>query len=198
MERGKFIVFEGLDGSGKTTQAGLLARFLEFQGKEVVSTSEPTGEGDAGQVIKKVLMREEMRSPRDLQELFAEDRKVHLSTVILPALDAGKIVISDRYFLSSIAFGSIGCDFEWLIGLNAEFPNPDITFFLNVLPEHCIERIYAHKRDIKLFERPEALKKAWETYQKLPERFPNIHIIDGERPIDPIFEEVKAKIAALF
>ncbi|MEK7193367.1 MAG: dTMP kinase [Patescibacteria group bacterium] len=195
---GKFIVFEGLDGSGKTTQAELLAKFFKSQEKEVVFTKEPTEESNAGMIIKKILAHEETRSPQELQELFTEDRRTHLDTLILPALKDGKIVISDRYFFSSLAFGATGCDLDWLIGLNAEFPTPDLTFILEVLPERCIERIYARKGDIKLFEKLEVLKKVWETYQKLPEKFVNMHIVDGDQPILKVFNEIKTKTIALF
>lgn len=197
MGKGLFIVFEGLDGCGKTTQAEFAARFFESQGRDVVLTREPTESSDAGKTIKKVLAHEETRSPKEFQELFAQDRRAHLDALILPALREGKAVISDRYFLSSIAFGSVGCDIEWLIKLNSEFPSPDLTIILSVLPEHCIERIYARSREVKLFEKLDVLKKVWETYQKLSGRFPNICVIDGERPIDRVSDEIRTKLAAL-
>ena len=103
---GKFIVFEGLDGSGQSTQAALLRDFLIKNGQEVVLTKEPTKDSLAGQKIREVLNKNTEVSPMYLQGLFAEDRKEHLDKVIVPALKNGMIVISDRYFFSSFAFGS--------------------------------------------------------------------------------------------
>lgn len=197
MYNGLFIVFEGLDGCGKTTQAELAAKFFESQGKGVVFTREPTEVSDAGKIIKKVLAHEETRTPEEFQKLFAEDRRAHLDDLILPALRDGKVVVSDRYFLSSLAFGSVGCDLEWLVKLNADFPSPDLTILLNVFPEHCIERIYARSREVKLFEKLDVLKKVWAAYQKLPERFPNTYVLDGEGPVEAVFDEIRKKIAAL-
>jgi len=96
--KGKFIVFEGLDGSGQSTQAGLLKDFLLEKGYEVILTKEPTIESEAGRKIRKVLDKKLNLSPKELQELFAQDRKEHLENIIIPALKQGKMVISDRYF----------------------------------------------------------------------------------------------------
>jgi len=95
---GKFIVIEGLDGSGQSTQAEFLKKFLVKQGKKVLKTKEPTLSSKAGRNIKKILNKEKKGSPMELQKLFVKDRKVHLNEVIVPALKEGKVVISDRYF----------------------------------------------------------------------------------------------------
>lgn len=131
--KGKFIVFEGLDGSGQSTQAGLLKEFLSENGFNAILTKEPTLDSEAGKKIRKILNKEIKVSPSQLQELMVQDRREHLEKVIIPALEEGKIVISDRYFLSTFAFGvSDGLDLEWLIEMNNQFLYPDIIFLLKV------------------------------------------------------------------
>ena len=192
---GKFIVFEGPDGSGQTTQASLLEKYFSGLGKNVVLTKEPTLDSKAGLEIKDILNHEKESTPEDLQKLFAEDRKEHLEKVIIPALKEGSIVISDRYFFSTFAFGSLGADLEWLISINDDFILPDATFVLVVKPETSIERI-AH-RGIKstLFEKLESLRKVMENYKNLGNRFENMFFIDGERPIGEIHKEIAEKAA---
>ena len=120
--RGKFIVFEGIDGSGQSTQAGLLHKFLSKRGRLVVLTKEPTQDSRAGRKIRKILDKKEKTSSQRLQQLFADDRKEHLKKTVIPALKQGKTVISDRYFFSSLAFGTAdGVDLNWLIRINKAF-----------------------------------------------------------------------------
>lgn len=189
---GKFIVFEGLDGSGQSTQAELLREFLRERGYGVVLTKEPTLESEAGKKIRKVLSKEIKVNPRELQELMVKDRKEHLEKIIIPALKEGKIVISDRYFFSTFAFGaSVQLDLEWLIEINNQFLYPDTTFLLKVSPKVCIERIQKRGKLIDLFEKREKLFSVWETYKILPERFKNIYVIDGEEPIKNVFKKIK-------
>ncbi|XOB40488.1 MAG: dTMP kinase [Candidatus Nealsonbacteria bacterium] len=189
---GKFIVFEGLDGSGQSTQSGLLKDFLLKKGYNILLAKEPTLDSEAGRKIRKVLRKELKIPPQELQELFVQDRKEHLEKTIIPALKQGKTVISDRYFLSSLAYGtSEGLDLEWLIEINSQFLFPDIIFLLKVNPETCIKR--AKKRNIKitLFEEKEKLAMVWQTYEILPARFENIYVIDGEKSIEKVFEQIK-------
>jgi len=190
---GKFLVFEGLDGSGLSTQSNLLKDFLIKKGYQVVLTKEPTFDSEAGKRIRKVLDNKEIQEePKKLQELFAKDRKEHLENLIIPALKEGKIVISDRYLFSSLAYGSAsGLDFEWLIKINDNFPLPDITFLLKVSPEICLERIKKRNSERTLFEKKEKFIKAWQIFKTLPGRFENIYLIDGEKPIEEVFEDVK-------
>ncbi len=106
--KGKFIVFEGLDGSGQSTQAQLLKNYLEKE-KNIspVLTKEPTRETPIGVLIRQVIQKEISVSPTALQLLFCADRSEHLEKVIKPALENGQWVISDRYFYSTMAFGSL-------------------------------------------------------------------------------------------
>jgi len=186
-----FVVFEGLDGSGQSTQAELLREHLEGLGNKVILTKEPTIDSEAGRRIKKVLSHEEKLEPETLQELFNEDRKEHLENLIMPALKDGKIVISDRYFFSTFAFGSLGCNFDWLLKINNDFILPDLTFILDVRPEVSIERIKKRGKTAEFFEKFEILKKVREAYKTFPEKFEDVYLIDGEKPISEVFLDVK-------
>ncbi|MCH8741908.1 dTMP kinase [Patescibacteria group bacterium] len=190
---GKFIVFEGLDGSGKTTQANFLRIFLKRKGCRIVLTKEPTQDSVVGRKIRKVLDGKLEIRPNILQQLFAKDRREHLENVIIPALKAGEVVISDRYYFSSFAFGvSSGVDLEWLIQINDEFLLPDLTLILKVFPAICLKRIEKRGDPKTLFEEEKKLRKIWQTYQILPKRFANVHIIGGEKPIKQVFSKIKA------
>jgi dTMP kinase len=189
---GKFVVFEGIDGSGHSTQVDLLKNFLIEKGYNVVATKEPTLEFETGKEIKRVLDGEIKVSLKELQELFVKDRGEHLENIIIPSLKEGKIVISDRYFFSTLAYGaSGGLDLEWLINLNNDYLYPDITFLLKVDPEICIDRIIKRGDKISIFEKKEKLEAIWEVYKILPKRFKDIHVIDGEGSIEKVFEDIK-------
>ena len=192
---GGFIVFDGLDGSGQSTQAEFLKDFLKEKGYKVILTKEPTLDSQAGKEIKEVLEKKKKISPKELQELFAKDRKEHLKTLIIPALEQGKVVISDRYFFSSFAYGQAsGLDLNWLIKINNEFLLPDITFFLAVSPKVCLERIKKRNQKRTLFEEKEKLEKVYRNYQKIAKKFPNVKIINGEKPIKEVFEKIKGLV----
>ncbi|OGZ00222.1 MAG: dTMP kinase [Candidatus Liptonbacteria bacterium RIFCSPLOWO2_01_FULL_45_15] len=191
---GKFIVFEGPDGSGQTTQSSLLEKYISGLGKKVILTKEPTLDSKAGLEIKVILNHEKESTPEGLQKLFAEDRKEHLKKVIIPALKGGSIVISDRYFFSTFAFGSLGADLERLISINNDFILPDITFVMTVKPETSIERIANRGIKFTLFEKLESLKKVMENYKNLGNRFENMVFIDGDRAVNEIRKEI-AEIA---
>ena len=189
---GKFIVFEGLDGSGQSTQAALLRDFLLGQGKEVLLTKEPTQEGAAAKKIREIVVEKSVTaSPQELQQLFTQNRAEHLDTVIIPALKLGTWVISDRYFFSTFAYGaSQGVDLEWLIEQNQKFLLPDLTFLLKVSPAVCVERIQKRGKTITLFEEQEKLTKIWKAYETFPQRFENMHIINGEQLEEQVHQNI--------
>jgi len=197
---GKFIVFDGLDGSGQSTQAGKLVDFLntseeKFKLGHVGAhlTKEPTSSLIGG-LIRSQLTHEWKSSHECLQLLFSADRAHHLEKEIIPILERGVIVVCDRYFFSTIAYGSLDIkDKKWLFDLNRNFLFPDLTFFLKISPKVCIERIQKTRYGITLFEKEELLTKIWENFEKLAKQFKskNVYIINGERPVDKIFEEVK-------
>lgn len=185
-----FIVFEGLDGSGSSTQSKLLADKLTEAGKSALLTKEPTNETPIGKLIRGALQHQWEASPEGLQLLFAADRAEHLKDEIEPALADGKVVISDRYLLSTLAYGSLNVDLEWLKELNKHFRTPDLTFLFKLDPEICIERIQGRGQDFELFEKKEMLEKVWQGYEAAAQHYENVHIIDASRSIEEIGEEV--------
>lgn len=192
---GKFIVIEGLDGSGKTSQVKLLVNFLKKKGKDVISTKEPTVDSRAGKDITAVLRGEIKMEPLELQKLFWQDRKEHLENKVTPALKSGKIVVSSRYTFSSFAYGSNeGLDLNLLIEMNKDFLLPDLTIIVDVLPENCIKRIENRGEPKKYFEKIEKLKRVNEVYKKMPETFDNVFIINGEKPILEVFGDIKKEV----
>ena len=192
---GKFIVFEGLDGSGQSTQVRLLGEFLENKGYSVLKTKEPTIDSEAGKKIRRVLEEKEKISPKELQGLFAEDRKEHLKNLIIPALKDNKIVISDRYFFTSFSYSrTLNLPYQWLKEINNEFLLPDLVFFLDVKAETCLERIKNRGEGEELFEKKEFLEQSYQNFKKTFEEFRNqckIYFIDGEKSIEKVFTEVK-------
>lgn len=188
---GKLIVFEGIDGSGLSTQSKLLKDFLESRGDEVVLTKEPQTNGRISELIKAVLKRELSISPLTLQFLFCADRSQHLDTEIEPALKKGEIIISDRYLFSTIAFGSLGVDKEFLKSLSSKFRIPDLTFILDVPPEICLERIKKSRDSTELFEDIKKSKKIRENFLELKDEFPNVFVIDGDRKIEEVAKDIQ-------
>jgi len=135
-KKGFFVVFEGPDGSGQSTQVELLVNYLKAKGCKVLATKEPTLQSKAGKTIREALDEKIKLGPQELQGLFTKDRASHLKNIILPALKRGKIVISDRYFFSSFAFGAAnGVSLDWLVRMNKMFLHPDLTLILDVPAE---------------------------------------------------------------
>jgi len=189
---GKFIVFEGLDGSGQSTAAESLKDFLTGKGLSVFATKEPTLDSESGREIKRILRERIKINPLEFQKLFAEDRKEHLEKQIIPAIESGKIVLSDRYIFSTYAFGAAdGAELDDLIELNKEFLYPDIIFLLKVDAKIAVERIENRGAAIELFEREEILRKVSEVYDTFPRRFKNFKIINAEMSKEKVFEEIK-------
>ncbi|MCX6789087.1 MAG: dTMP kinase [Candidatus Gribaldobacteria bacterium] len=197
--KGKFIVFDALDGSGQSTQIEFLGNFLQEKGYDVLITKEPTKESEFGQKIRRILQKKEKVSPADLQKLFVEDRKWHLEQIILPHLEKdNSVVISDRYFLSTLCFGRAdGLDENWLWEMNKDFLMPDFIIFLDVKPEVCVSRIEKRGEGQDLFEVKEKLEKAYNHYIYILEKFKkmtNVLIIDGVGSAQEVFQEIKNKL----
>ena len=156
-----FFVFEGIDGSGKTTQANMLAEYLRQKGVEVLLTKEPTKETPESEKIRKVLRKELMISTKELQILFAEDRRAHLKNSVIPALESGKTVISDRYVFSSLAYGLQECEKQFLIQINENFILPTKTFMIDVSPAWGMEKMEKRGEKKEFFEEKEKLEKSY-------------------------------------
>ena len=189
-KKGVFIVIEGLDGSGKTTQANILAKKLS-ENYKVLCTAEPS-KGKIGVFIRKNCLYEEKRLPTEAEALiFAADRIEHMQNEIQPALAEDKIVICDRYIYSSLAYqGSTGLSLDWIKTINARALEPDFTIFIDVPPERVIERL---RRKKSVMETLETQKKVREIYMKFVEKGELI-LIHGDKPKDRVFDELFTKV----
>lgn len=189
-KEGLFIVLEGLDGSGTTTQANLLAQYLKRKGYKVEKTAEPSGNLIGG-LIRGVLTREWRLNPAGLQLLFAADRAHHLEKFVLPALKKKQIIISTRYFFSSLAFGALDLDRKWLAEINKNFLIPDITFFVDTDPAECLRRIARTRIKREFFEERKKLEKVRKEYDKLVKKYPRFYKIKGNKKIQYVFADIK-------
>jgi len=187
--KGKFIVVEGLDGSGASTQVSMLSDYLTSKGYKVLLTKEPTNNLIGG-LIRGQLTHEWKTNPVCLQLLFAADRSHHLEKEIIPALEKGYVVISDRYMCSSLAFGSLDCDIEWLKKVNGTFLVPDVSIFLKVPPEVCLERMKQTRFGVERFEEKEKLGKVLIAFEKLAAENQNIATVDGTQTVNKVSRDV--------
>ncbi len=192
---GKFIAIEGLDGSGTTAQVQRLSQYFHSEKIHSLFTQEPTNNVIGG-VARGCLTGDlKINSAVGLQLLFAADRANHLEKEIIPALQAGTNVITKRYFLSSIAYGSVQInDQDWLWKINDQFLMPDLTILLIISAKTRIERSEQSALGLNLFNDEESLNKVWQTYEAISKKYPNIIIIDAEKPLDEIFEEIKRAV----
>ncbi len=166
-KKGIFIVIEGLDGSGKTTQATLLANRLS-QSYTVLLTAEPS-RGKIGTFIREGCLYEDKRLPIEAEALlFAADRIEHMQKELRPALEDGKLVICDRYVYSSLAYqGSAGLSLDWIKTMNARALQPDFSIFIDVPPERVLERLQRKK---SVMETLETQQKVREVYLKFVDK----------------------------
>jgi len=182
MVEGKFIAFEGIDGSGLTTQAELLRGWFKREQKECRVTKEPS-ELLVGGLIREALAkrRTSLAEGTDLEHwlalLFAADRQDHLANVILPTLQKGIHVITDRYYLSSFAYQGLDIDLESLRTMNARCRAPDLAIFLDVPVEICKKRIERERWHTDLYEEATKLQMVREKFFEAIERL----TLEGER-----------------
>ena len=191
LKKGFLIVFEGIDGSGKTTQARMLFETLRERGFDVILSREPT-ESIYGQKIKELAQGERaFTSPEDEYLLFINDRKFHVDNLIKPALNNRKIVILDRYYFSTIAYqGALGLDPEKIRSENALFaPEPDLIFIIDIQPGRGLNRIRDGRNESpNLFEQEESLGKVKDIFDSMGDAC--IVRIDGEKSIADIHRDV--------
>ena len=185
--RGFFICVEGLDGCGKTTQTKLLVRRLRRKRYAAIYTAEPS-RGKIGKFIKRHCLHGEKRVSSIIEALlFAADRFEHVEDVIVPAIRKGKIVVSDRYVYSSLAYqGAAGLDSEWIAKVNEHAIHPDLAFFIDVKPEVVVKRLKPKK---SVMENLQTQQKVREVYMKFVENGELVKI-DGNGSVQEVAESI--------
>lgn len=183
---GAFIVIEGLDGSGKTTQAKLLTAKLS-QNYRALYTAEPS-QGKIGTFVRQSCLYEKKRLSPDVEALlFAADRVEHVENEIKPALREGRLVICDRYVYSSLAYqGSAGLNIDWIKEVNKYALKPDFSVFVDVTPETVLQRLHRKK---SVMETLEIQKKVRDIYLQFAARG-DLFIIKGDRPVEEVSEDL--------
>jgi dTMP kinase len=205
--RGRFLVIEGLDGAGTTTQARLLGERLRGEGRAVHVTAEPSS-GPVGALVRQVLQQRlgggagGAFDARALALLFAADRRDHLAAEVAPRLAAGSDVISDRYTLSSLAYqGLTTGDLDWVEAINREATAPDLTILLRVRPGLALGRRRAAATPPELYEVAAFQRRVARGYERAVERLrrngQRVEVLDGEAPVEAVAERVAGLVARL-
>ena len=191
--KGFFICIEGLDGSGKTTQAQMLTERLS-KSHNVIYTAEPS-HCKIGTFIRGSCLYEEKRLPTEAEALlFAADRIEHMQNEVAPALAEGKLVICDRYIYSSLAYqGSAGLSLAWIKTINARALQPDFCIYIDVSPERVLERL---RRKKSVMETLEIQQKVREIYLKFVEEGELIRV-DGDKPKEEVAAALYSKVLGL-
>ena len=205
-KRGLFIVLEGPDGAGISTQTALLHSALVQRGLRAVATKEPTG-GPIGAVIRQALSHRLDYPPNEpvgddvMALLYAADRLDHLRADIVPRIDKGTHVVCDRYRLSSYAYQGLTLGQEWVRTLNSRSIAPDLTFFIDVPPEVSQQRIASRGGYIELYEREERLRPIYANYLSLVEEAKalgeRVVVVDGKQGISEVAQTLLQGTLAL-
>lgn len=198
MKSNLFIAFEGIDGSGKSTQVKLLTDRLKKQGHKVYATFEPT-DSPIGSVIRNIFSHRIEADHRVIAGLFVADRLDHLlnkTNGILKKLEEGFTVITDRYYFSSYAYQGAHVPLDWVMQANTLSENllrPDLNIYIDISPEVSMERINKERSSIELYETLENLKKVQGKYQEAFEKLQskeNIFETNGNRSPDAIAQDI--------
>lgn len=204
--KGLYIALEGIDGSGKTTQVERLVTYFQKQGREVVRTGEPRkGIGPVGQLIQNVLTGDLKIPSVAFQYLMSAERAIHHEELVMPSLQAGKVVITDRCFFSAVPYGILDrvmdtgngkYDFSMgeiilsaqsILSMYHQFVIPDLTVYLEVSVETAMQRLSHMHKETEIYEKADKLEKVMSGYYWLIEKFPKeIKCVDAEQSISNI------------
>lgn len=203
---GKFIAFEGIDGSGKSTLIRMLNQKLSEINIERHSTAEPT-DNHIGTILRRILAGDKEGDERTIAALFLADRIDHLTHSkygIMQYLSAGVNVVSDRYYLSSYAYHVPYVSLDWVIEANsicAAVKRPDMILFIDISVSTSISRVENRKMGLEIFETRERITQVRQNYLDAIERVKgdeNIVIINGEQSVQQVFDEVWERCRELF
>ena len=204
-KRGRFIVIEGIDGSGKSTQISLLAKKLTEDGRRVYTTAEPTVSLTGG-MLRDALRGVTQHTTCEIAAMFLLDRIAHnVNPVngIEKFLASGVDVICDRYYYSSLAYQGSETDFDWVLDMNINCPEirkPDLCVFLDLEPDKCFDRISKNRMVKEIYEETERLERYRKRYFEIFDMLKftdNIAIIDTNKDINAVATEVYAKVSEL-
>jgi dTMP kinase len=198
LKQGTLIVFEGIDGTGKSTQCGLLAKSLSEMQVPNIAFAEPT-RGTWGMKIRKLLSDGRQGiSPQEELSWFINDRKEDIEKNIMPALKENKVVLMDRYYFSTAAYqGALGLEPDQIRLENEEFaPIPDRVLIFLASPEKCLDRIESSRDQKSAFEKLDYLKNVQEIFKSF--NGPNIRFIESVGSVSDVHEKVLAAVDDLF
>jgi len=186
-EQGVFICIEGLDASGKTTHAHRLVKSLLERGYTALYTTEPSS-GQIGKFVRTYILQRKKRIQTVVEALlFAVDRVDHIERIIKPAIKEGKIVVSDRYVYSSLAYqGATGLNLDWIEEINKFAISPDLAIYIDVPPEVVIKRL---KRKKSVMENLQTQRKVREVYINLV-KDGRLVLINGNRAVHEVAKDV--------
>ena len=196
-----FIVLEGIDGAGTSTQ---IKKLVQSNPDKYIATAEPTS-GPTGKFLRQMLAGDFKVDERTNAYLFAADRCQHIfgQGGVKELCDSGKIVVSDRYFFSSLAYQSVSCGLELPMLLNSPFPLPEYLFFFDINPEVSLARVNARNESKEIYENIEAQKKIAALYEKVISMYESdpglkeemkIIRIDASKSIEEIGEIIRSSL----
>ncbi|VVB75896.1 putative thymidylate kinase [Candidatus Tiddalikarchaeum anstoanum] len=190
------IVFEGADGSGKTTQSKLLYKYLKHKGLKVILTKEPT-KGPIGRLIRKNFLYSKFNNVYVDAFLFAADTYSHIESVIKPSLAKDVIVISDRYFYSNLAYqGAEGLSLDYLVKLHENTLKPDVVFLLDCDVDTCMKRLKKVRRS--KYETRDFLSKVRNSYLMLKDKLDDkIILLNSSECINDINNRIIMEVEKL-
>lgn len=203
--KGLYIAVEGIDGSGKTTQVGALKKYFESRKKKVVTTSEPRSESVVGKIIRDILQSHISVPPESLQYLYSADRSINQETIVKPALEQNKIVLSHRSFFSVIPYGVMDKGLasynkkdgqilsvaHGLLSMYHQFIMPDLTFYLDIPVSVAMNRLSKMKKIKEIYEKKEKLVRIREGYEWQIKQFKKVFVvIDGTKKEDLVTYDI--------
>ena len=207
MANGKFFVIEGTDGSGKSSLVKEFVKRLKKTGLDVIATEEPWYKDNVGGLIKKALYdKRESMDVRTLQLLYVANRSNHVNAVVEPGIRAGKTVVSSRYWMSTVVYGSSfskdpNFDMDYLIKVNEIFIKPDAVFYIDVNPREAFRRLSLQRHLTDRFEKQELIRTQYEKYKKLEtiyKKAGGVWInIDGNQDKEKISDEIMLKYSRI-
>jgi dTMP kinase len=202
LPRAIFVVLEGIDGSGTTTQLDRLVAHLAARGRGAHATREPSV-GPVGKLLRELLLGQHGLpggAPADGQAmalLFAADRRDHLRREIEPTLAEGRDVVSDRYLMSSLAYQAVEADRGWVASLARDLRVPDLTILLDVPVDVAATRRHAAGRVVERYDADAVQARVAEAYRKLAAADPSAIVLDGRGTVAQVGAEIAVAVDAL-